>query len=330
MPPTTSSPFRAAGTTVDGALNIGLVQINNSFSGQCYLPYAVGLLQAYLTAQLDGKRSLRFLLPVYVRRPVSHIVGQLSGADVVFFSVYVWNVELSLAVARELKRVAPETWVVFGGPQIPDDPTAFLNGHPEVDVAVSGEGEQPALGLVAGYGSGAWQTTPGIAYRQEGGAIVVNPRPARLADLEVVPSPYLTGVFEPLIAANPEQKWIALWETNRGCPFSCSFCDWGAATASKVHQFALERLYAEIDWFAARGLDFVFCCDANFGMLPRDLDLARYVAQKKAETGFPKALSVQGTKNATERAYAVQKILADAGLNKGVTLSMQSLDRDTL
>ncbi|MGE3839970.1 MAG: radical SAM protein [Vicinamibacterales bacterium] len=311
-------------------LTIGLVQINNSFSGQCYLPYAVGLLQAYLIAHLADWRPLRFLLPVYVRRPVQPIVTQLLDADVVFFSVYVWNLRLSLAVARELKRVRPATWIVFGGPQIADDPTHFLQQHPEVDVAVSGEGEQTALGLAAGYGSDAWQTTPGIAFRSSGRGVIVTPKPDRLTTLDAIPSPYLTGVFDPLMTAHPEQKWIALWETNRGCPFSCTFCDWGAATASKVHQFGIERLYAELDWFAERAIDFVFCCDANFGMLPRDVELARYVAHKKASTGFPKALSVQGTKNATERAYAVQKTLADAGLNKGVTLSMQSLDHDTL
>ena len=42
-----------------------------------------------------------------------------------------------------------------------------------------------------------------------------------------------------------------------------------------------------------------------------------------------KVFPVQNT-NATERAYTTQKIIADAGLNKGVALSMQSLDPHTL
>jgi hypothetical protein len=60
------------------------------------------------------------------------------------------------------------------------------------------------------------------------------------------------------------------------------------------------------------------------------VDLAQYVADVKKNRGFPSALSVQNTKNATERAYQVQKILSDSGLNKGVTLSMQSVDKTTL
>ena len=77
-------------------------------------------------------------------------------------------------------------------------------------------------------------------------------------------------------------------------------------------------------------IEFIFCCDANFGILKRDVEIAEYASFVKRTTGYPKALSVQNTKNATERAYLTQKILADSGLNKGVTLSMQSLDKETL
>jgi radical SAM superfamily enzyme YgiQ (UPF0313 family) len=309
---------------------VGLVQINNSFSGQCYLPYAVGLLQAHLQANLSHPEELRFLPPAYVRRPVEEIVRQFQDADVVLFSTYVWNLQLSRAVAQRLKAIKPTVWIIFGGPQIPSDSAGFLSENPFVDVAVCGEGEPAILGLMEGRTSDTWRTTPGITYRDPAGGFLANPKGPRMANLNVAPSPYLTGVFDPLMRANPDQKWIALWETNRGCPFSCTFCDWGAATASKVYQYELDRLYREADWFAAHEIGFVFCCDANFGILPRDLEIAQYVAERKRATGFPQALSVQNTKNATERAYQVQKTLADAGMNKGVTLSMQSLDGDTL
>ena len=82
--------------------------------------------------------------------------------------------------------------------------------------------------------------------------------------------------------------------------------------------------------FQKKKIEFIFCCDANFGILKRDVEIAEYASFVKRTTGYPKALSVQNTKNATERAYLTQKILADSGLNKGVTLSMQSLDKETL
>ena len=129
---------------------------------------------------------------------------------------------------------------------------------------------------------------------------------------------------------NPQNEWLSLWETNRGCPFSCTFCDWGSATASKVYRFELERLLAEIDWFADRKVEFVFCCDANFGILSRDTQIAQYAADIKSRIGYPQALSVQNTKNATDRAYETQRILNTSGLSKGVDLALQSIDKNTL
>ena len=95
----------------------------------------------------------------------------------------------------------------------------------------------------------------------------------------------LSGSFDRLIEAYPENEWLILWETNRGCPFKCTFCDWGSATASKVNKFDLERLKLEIDWFSKNKIEFIFCCDANFGILKRDIEIAEYVAIKKKRTG---------------------------------------------
>ena len=132
------------------------------------------------------------------------------------------------------------------------------------------------------------------------------------------------------MSSHPEENWISIWETNRGCPFSCTFCDWGSAVASKVNKWELERLYAEIEWFGRHQIGYVFCADANFGILPRDIDIAKYCAEIKQQYGYPEAISIQSTKNAQERSYQAQKILADAGLNKVVVISMQSLNPATL
>ena len=101
-------------------LKVGLVQINNSFSGQNYLPYAVGLLQAFVQKYAKYPQRYEFLLPVYSRIPVKRMVDHLLGADVIGFSIYVWNIRISLEVARQIKQLRPETLIVFGGPQVPD------------------------------------------------------------------------------------------------------------------------------------------------------------------------------------------------------------------
>ncbi|MBS13533.1 MAG: hypothetical protein CME19_18280 [Gemmatimonadetes bacterium] len=314
-------------------VKVGLVQINNSFSGQSYLPYSVGILQAYALKYLSNPSDFEFLLPIYDRVPPEVAVEQLKIADIVFFSTYVWNIRISLEIAKQLKAARPDVVVVMGGPQIPDRGLVFVEQNRCVDLVCHGEGEATFVEVlergIDRARSGDWGELASTTYLREGAPVTFAKRD-RIKELGDVPSPYLEGVFDPLIASAPGVKWIALWETNRGCPFACTFCDWGSAVASKVYRFDLDRLFAEIDWFASHQIEYVFCADANFGILPRDLDIAEYAAKVRLETGYPQGLSVQNTKNATDRAYQVQKILSDAGLNKGVTLSLQSIDETTL
>jgi len=312
------------------SIKVGLVQINNSFSNQNYLPYSVGLLQAYAQKYAQTPDIYEFLLPVYSRMSVDKAVQKLVGAQVIAFSTYVWNIKISLEIAKKIKQENPETLIVFGGPQVPDQAEEFIRQYPFIDICCHGEGEAVFLEILENCISRDWENIPSISFLREDGKFVHHPKGQRMKDIHAIPSPYLEGVFEPLMKANPTEQWIALWETNRGCPFSCTYCDWGSSTQSKVFAFDQERLFREVDWFAQNKIEYIFCCDANFGILPRDLELTRYIAEIKEKTGYPRALSVQNTKNATERSYQVQKLLADSGLNKGVAIAMQSLDLNTL
>lgn len=312
-------------------MKIGLVQINNSFSGQNYLPYSIACLQSYIQENIAKEKEITFLPHIYKRMGITKIVDHLKTADIVGFSTYVWNAEISLKAAQRVKKNNPNCFIVFGGPHVPDDAREFLEKNDFIDVAVHNEGEIIFNELIKRYPKNNWQGIKSISYidKQTGEFIYEGAGP-RMTDLSAVPSPFLNGIFDDLIAKNPDEKWIGLWETNRGCPFQCTFCDWGSATAAKVSQFEMERLYKEIEWMCDKKIEYIFVCDANFGIKKRDIDIAKYVEKMKKMTGFPQGFSVQNTKNATERAYQTQKILADAGLNKGIALSMQSLDKQTL
>src|ERR1700688_663101 len=308
---------------------IGLVQINNSFSGQNYLPYSVACLQSYARTMLSADR-FTFLPMIYKRIPVREIVHRLAEAEVVGFSSYVWNAQISMEAARRLKKIDPDRLIIFGGPQVPDHAENFLRANPFIDLVVHNEGEKTFVSVLKQLPSRDWTGLRGISYIAADGSFVRTPPVERMRDLEELPSPFTNGVFDVLIESNPDEQWIGLWETNRGCPFQCTFCDWGSATAAKITKFEFDRLHGELNWFAGRKIKYIFVCDANFGIQKRDVEIAEAVAEGRRRTGYPHGFSVQNTKNATERAYLTQKILSDAKLNKGVALSMQSLDPTTL
>jgi len=315
---------------VRNQIHVGLVQVNNSFANQNYLPYSLGILQAYAQKYLNDPQQFKVLIPLYSRIPVQKAVAHLREAQIVFFSTYVWNMRISLSIAESLKKLNPKVIIVFGGPQVPDRDMDFLKKYPFIDLTIHGEGEIPFLRILEAFERKDWLNVPSLRYTNEAGKIIETPRCERIKDLDSIPSPFLTGVFEPLMKANPQEEWLGSWETNRGCPFSCAFCDWGSATQSKVNKFAIDRLFKEMDWFSDNKIKFIFCCDANFGILPRDVEIAQYAADKKRATGYPEALSVQNTKNSTENSYTIQKILGAVGLNKGVTLAVQSMSPEAL
>ncbi len=313
---------------------VGSAQINNGFSGQYYLPYSIGILQAYVMHNSKEPDRYEFTSTIYKRLLLDESFNKLKNSNIVFFSTYVWNLNISLAIAKKLKNFNKDIFIIFGGPSVPDNIAGkaekFLRENNFIDVIVHQEGERTALQLLDEFPNNNLKETPNISYLDKRNDYNNNENLKRLRDFSTVPSPYLCGVFDKIIKENPNERWLASWETNRGCPFSCAFCDWGSATASKVSRMDLDRVFRELDWFSKHKIEFIFCCDANFGMLPRDFEIAQRAAENKKKYGYPHVLSVQNTKNARDRAYKVQKLLAETGLSKGVTLAMQSVDPHTL
>jgi len=309
---------------------IQTVQINQPLLRQNYLPYSVGLLQAYAQKHAKNPGHYTFLPPLFERKRLELMLPLFQFVDVVAISTYVWNFQYSMALAKNIKRLKPDVLIVAGGPQIPDQASQFLLENPWIDLCVHGEGEKVFLQVLENLNTRDWSGIPGISFLNSSNQFETHPPLPREKNLERFPSPYLTHVFDSLLRSNPWQEWVALWETNRGCPFSCSFCDWGSATQNKVNSFDLERLEKEIAWFSKNKIQLVYCCDANFGILPRDIHISEKMVEYFKTTRYPKSFYVQNTKNATDRAFNIQKILCKSGLSQIVTLSLQSISQQAL
>lgn len=309
-------------------ISVGTVQISEKRDQAMYLPYALGLLQSYAQAHAQDPERYDFYQPFIQRTPVYPALEHLQGAQIAAFSVYIWNVKRSLTIAEALKQKRPETLIILGGPQVPTQERfakAFLQEAPWVDVLVQGEGEQVFLALLEAFPGNQWQDIPGIAYRDSEGQFRQNPQGERLKNIDSIPSPYLNGYFEPVIAAFQGMSWVATWETNRGCPFSCAFCDWGGLIQSRVYRFDEERIRQEVQWFGEQNIDTVYSADANFGMLPRDMQIVEWMAEVKEQQGWPRLLHVQTAKNVRKRNLEIHQRLYESGLGVGASLSLQSL-----
>jgi len=314
-------------------IKIGTVQVNNSFSGQNYLPLSLGFLYSHAKEYASNFDNYEFLNPIYKRVPVSEAVELFKDADIVAFSVYVWNNNISMRIAEKLKEINPNVFILMGGCHIPErDIDKFMYDHPYIDMATVGEGERVFSLFLENFPTKNWNNVPSISYFGTNDEIITNPQAERIKDMNEIPSPFLEGYFDGLLKDNPEERWIGLWETNRGCPFACTFCDWGVGFKNKVSKYSLEdRLFYEIDWFSKNKIEFVFTCDANFGIYKdRDYPIVQKFVRNKEKYGYPHALSVQNTKNSNIESYKIQKLLSDSGLSKGALIAFQSLDPVTL
>ena len=315
-------------------IKIGMVQVNNSFSGQNYLPLSLGFLVSYAEFHCKNYNDFEFLNPIYKRVPVKEVVEQYKDCDIVAFSVYVWNNNISMRIAEALKEVNPNILTLAGGCHIPERPEyieKYMSDHSYLDIASIGEGERVFTDFLENYPTRSWDKVESLIYR-DGDKLITTPQAERIKDMNEIPSPFIEGYFDGLAKDNPDERWIGLWETNRGCPFLCTFCDWGVGFKNKVSKYSLEdRLFYEIDWFSKNKIEFVFTCDANFGIYKdRDYPIVQKFVRNKEKYGYPHALSVQNTKNSNIESYKIQKLLSDSGLSKGALIAFQSLDPVTL
>jgi putative methyltransferase len=309
---------------------IYLAQVNTTYGRNAFLPYSVGLLQAYAQQDPVVREHYDFAGYLYLREPVADVVARMDAPDVFGASCYIWNFEYSMALIRAVRDRFPACLIVLGGPHVPVRSADFFRSHAAADLLVHYEGEVTfheilleRLNAVPDY-----TRIAGLSVKLPNGETHKTPNRERIADLAVIPSPYLTGVFDDLMIA--PYDFHGSQETNRGCPYSCTYCDWGSNIMAKVKPFPADRLVAEFEWFARHEIDLLYNCDANYGIFPRDLELTREMAAVKARTGFPKKFRAAYAKNSNEKVFAIARTLHAAGMSKGVTLSFQSMNEPTL
>ena len=296
-------------------------------------PASLGLVTAYAMEYEGGKLLERYdFVPMFLADE-ARLVERAATPSVFIFSNYLWTVDTNLKMSAAIKAINPANITIHGGPSTPSyekDCEMFFSDNPHVDVAVRGEGEHTFADLLdkIDIDTGdldALENLPGISFRSSHG-LVRNGDRDRIADLNTIPSPYLMGLFDEFGSVRAG----AIIESNRGCPYGCTFCDWGSATLSKVRRFDLDRVYAELEWSAKHQIEDASIADANFGMLERDVDIALKIADLRRTYGFPRSVPINYAKNQVRYLRQIIEIFADVDILTEGLVSLQSMDETTL
>lgn len=308
--------------------NVYFIQVSDIYGTDkksVYIPYAVGCIQAYCQKNSIITDNYNFGKFIYTKEPVDSVIDRLENPYMLFFSCAVWNMEYNKALASAVKKAYPECLITFGGHNVSSDGTE-LKKYSFVDFVIHRFGEEPAEGLLVNLALGKTvESISNISLRGSDGDIITTRYEAQKG--VSYPSPYLEGTFDEIL--KDDISFSGLFESNRGCPNACSFCDW-SELGSKVRLFSMEKVKAELDWFAENKIEYVYCVDANFCLFDRDAEIADYVVQCKEKYGYPKVFRVFFTKNRFDFVFDVSTRFFRSGLDKAKTISFQSMDEQVL
>ncbi len=198
--------------------------------------------------------------------------------DVLGFSCYIWNIETTLALVRDLKQVLPDVRIVLGGPEVGPRACELLRQIPEIDFVVAGEGEAAFLALINQLKTGAENPNiPGV-YTRLTTQPATGKAPMKALPVEQVPLAYRERDIDEL------RNKLVYVETSRGCPFRCAYCLSGN---EHVRFFPLERVFAEVSTLINAGVPLVKFVDRTFNANPaRAQQIMTWLLEHRGETRF--------------------------------------------
>jgi radical SAM superfamily enzyme YgiQ (UPF0313 family) len=293
------------------------------------IPYAIGMLASYVNANLPGRFDIKLF-----KFPDSLIEAfQREQPRVVGFSNYIWHKDLSYGLAKEIKRLSPSTVVIFGGPDFPyklKGRHGFLSQRDKIDFYIFGEGEDAFCRLLTSLIQNDFDISKTKALKHFNTCSINNDNLvtgdiAPRIDLNAVPSPYLEGILDGFFT----KKMMPLIQTNRGCPFTCTYCTEGTDSYSKVTFVDVERINKELEYIAEKRMSSqnLNIADSNFGMYQRDIEISYGIAKIQETYKWPKYIHVAVGKNQKKRVLQIAKIIKGA---LRLSATVQSTDSQVL
>jgi len=299
------------------------------------LPINIGYIASYCQKQFGSK--VEFTLFKYHEELEKAILE--SPPDILGLSNYCWCQNLSQEMFKVFSEKNPNGLRIWGGPNFPLDipsQTKFFKEFRYFDIYVPIDGEVGFSNIVEKSltvndtnirNTVLKDSINGCIVKNLDGKLLYTFDSTRIKNLDEIPSPYLTGLLDKFF----DDKLVPMLQTNRGCPFSCSFCTDGRDAVNQVNRFSKVRVKEEIDYIAKhvkKNVHSLFISDLNFGMIPGDLETCNAITDiQKKYGGYPMKILTTTGKNKKEQVIESIKSLHGS---LALSMSVQSLDENVL
>ena len=284
-----------------------LRHITGGVISNTHMPLGIAYMKAVMDRELPSVESKTFADPHQLLEAI-----KTDPPDVLMLTNYVWNERLSRYFTKVMKRIRQESLVVAGGPNVPlkkESQIQFFKNWDDLDVYALGEGDFLATDIVSRYldagKSVAKFKKNGLSSSIYGsnGQVICQPIEQRNLDLANIPSPWLTGVQDHFFIGG---KFIPMVETNRGCPFKCTFCVQGTSYYNRMAHIPIDQVKEELTYIARRikkvspAIGGLCIADPNFSMFKRDVDISAHIGELQKDYSWPNYVACSTGKNAPE------------------------------
>lgn len=261
-----------------------------------------------------------------------------ESPDVVAFSMYIWNVAFHLKIAKKIKEKSPNTIILWGGPQcdISWDEN-FFKEHNYIDMVSPGDAYgETTLAQILDNIIDNNKFTPEklhyVYYPSSDRSVIFNDHSPNKRDFNWPSNPfeaqqeYLIPFFNQMQETGTDIR--IMLETSRGCPYKCSFCDWGGGTYTKTVKKPFATVISEIKWLGKHKVPVISFTDANFGMFSIDVEYIKQCIKIKKEYGYLRQVIIQPTKVKLDQLSMIYELLAENNLLSHYQISIQDINDD--
>ena len=318
-----------------------------------YVPVGIGYIATYFEKMLAPQA---FEIKILTHPDDALDLIDKWKPDILGLSSYIWNSNLSYRICEYAKEKNEKILTILGGPEFPSGTGAhsfsetikknclnYLQEKPCIDYYCYADGETGFNSCVEDYIKFNFDVIqmkkeniiPGgamaLSYNKQD--LLIGKPIARLGlsnkvdGRDCIPSPYLKGYLDKFLNG----KFIPSFETARGCPFSCTFCDQGIDT-TKMVSFSTKRMEAELSYVCERvtkftGSNSIAFHDANWGMYIKDMDLTDHILKLINEKDWPKYIEISTPKNKRQQILDIDNKLKN---RVQIALAQQSMNQETL
>ena len=296
-------------------------------------PLNIGYIASYCKQTFGDKVEISLFK--YIEKLETTIEN--NPPDILGLSNYAWCHRIGLEMFRIVKEKNSNIITVWGGPNFPRDIISqekFMQKHTNVDFYVPIDGETGFSNIVEKcleskeliFENILSSPIDGCLSRDKNNKLQYSNPVIRIKDLEEIPSPYTSGILDEFF----DGRLSPMIQTNRGCPFSCTFCTDGSDLVNQVNKFSIKRIEDDLEYISKKvpkNIRSMTISDLNFGMYARDLEICEVIAKFQNKYDYPKIIQTTTGKNQKDKIIKSVKQLNGA---LRLMMSVQSMDEQVL